>query len=152
MLVTLIRILFVLSWTTVLFMPNKSIKRFFPVTIGSALLTVTTVLIGTHYHFWEEKGTSKNRMWNHLILVLGPFAVGNMWIFHLTYGNFVLYFLANLINNFSYAFGGMPLLAKAKYLKYVKFTRIHHIMITMFESFILYGYQMLYDKPYSKQK
>jgi hypothetical protein len=37
------------------------------------------------YNFRVEKGISRKRMWNHLSLVLGPFAVGNFWIFHLPY-------------------------------------------------------------------
>jgi hypothetical protein len=88
-------------------------------------------------------------MWNHLALVLGPFAVGNLWIFHLSYGRFGLYLLINLLNNLQYAFGIIPLLERANYLKYVKFTGLHHLILTMFESLLLYGYQTVLDKPYS---
>ncbi|MDQ0233326.1 hypothetical protein [Metabacillus malikii] len=147
MLNILIRMVCILSWSTVYLLPKKSLKRFFPVTVVAGLFTVLNVLIGTHYHFWDETGISKKRMWNHLALVLGPFAVGNIWIFHFSYGRFGLYILINLLNNLLYALGIIPLLEKANYLRYVKFTGFHHIILTMFESLLLYGYQKLFDKP-----
>jgi hypothetical protein len=149
MLNLLIRVGCVLSWTTVCLLPKKSLKRYLPVTVLAGLFTVTNVLIGTHYRFWEETGISRKRMWNHLALVLGPFAVGNLWIFHLSYGRFGMYLLINLLNNLQYAFGIIPLLERANYLKYVKFTGLHHLILTMFESLLLYGYQTFLDKPYS---
>lgn len=40
-------------------------------------------------------------------------------------------------------------LEKANYLKYVKFTGVHHLILTMFESLLLYGNQTFIDEPYS---
>lgn len=146
MLTPFIRIICLLSWTTVFFMPKNIVKRYFPVTIFSGILTVSVVLIGTIFNFWGTKGSLKNRLINHIMLVLGPFAVGNMWIFRLTYGKFGLYLFTNLLNNLLYGFGLIPLVEKANYVSYVKFKKTHHIVVTMIESLILYGYQKIADK------
>jgi len=151
MLTILIRIVCLLSWTTVFFMPKLALKRFLPVTILSALFTVTIVLIGNVYNFWGEKGNLRKKMWNHLLLVLGPFSIGNIWIFHLTYRKFGLYCITNLLNNLIYSFGLITLVEKANYVQYVKFTKIHHLIVTMIESFILYGYQRVFDNSDTKK-
>jgi hypothetical protein len=148
MITYLIRIGSILSWLTVLLMPKKSFKRFIPVTILSALITGTVIAIGSNYGFWNVKGAgSKRKMWNLLFLVLGYFSLGCIWIFHLAFGKFRLYLLANLINNLVYAFGVVPILEKLNYIQYVKFTRIHHVVVTMIYSLILYKYQLFFDKP-----
>jgi hypothetical protein len=147
MFTSLIRIGSILAWATVYFLPKRSVKRYIPVTILASLITVTVSFIGHNYDFWEVSGGSKKRMWNLLSIVLGYFSLGCLWIFHLTFGKFWLYLLINLINNFAYAFGIIPILEKLNFIKYVKFTRIHHIIVTMTYSLILYGYQMFFDKP-----
>ncbi|MFS0638214.1 hypothetical protein AB1K84_20105 [Mesobacillus foraminis] len=149
MLNILIRAVCILSWSTVYLLPKKSLKRYLPVTVLAGLFTVTNVLIGTHYNFWEERGISRKRMWNHLALVLGPFAVGNLWIFHFSYGRFGFYLLINLINNLQYVFGLKRLIEKANYVNYIKFTGLHHLILTMFESLLLYGYQKFLDNSSS---
>ncbi|MFB6467860.1 hypothetical protein ACE38V_13805 [Cytobacillus sp. Hz8] len=147
----MVRILCILSWVSIAWIPRNEVKRYLPVTILSGLFTVTVVLIGSHYHFWGDKGKAKSKMWNHLSLVLGPFAVTNLWIFHKTYGNLGKYIFVNLLNNLFYGFKVIPIFDKIRFLKYVKFTRIHHIIHTMFESIFLYWYQVFFDKQGNDQ-
>ncbi len=144
----LLRIGSILAWATVYFMPKKSVKRYIPVTIFSTLITVTISFIGHHYDFWAVKGSSKKRMWN-LLSILVYFSIGCLWIFHLTFGKFKLYLLINLLNNLVYAVGIIPILEKLNFIKYVKFTRIHHVIVAMLYAIVIYGYQLCYEKPYS---
>lgn len=150
MLTTIIRIGSILSWGSVFFIPRNSVKRYIPVTISAALVVVTAAFIGSNYGFWEIKGSSKKRMWNLLSLGLGYFTIANLWIFHLTFGKFRLYFLINLINNLVYAFGIIPILEKMNFLNYAKFRRTYHIIVTMTHSLFLYGYQLFFDKQDSR--
>jgi len=147
MLVSLIRIGFILSWLTVFFLPKKTVKRFLPATTMSALLTMTTIYIGSQYGFWKIKGPKRAGIYNLLTLLLGPFSVGTLWIFRLTYGKFWLYFVTNVIQNLLYAFPIISFLHKAKFIEYVKFTRIHHLIVSLTYSLILYVYQMFLEKP-----
>jgi hypothetical protein len=142
----LIRIGSILAWLTVYFMPKKSVKKYIPVTIFTTLITVTVTFIGNQYDFWGVKGSSKKRMWN-LLSILSYFSLGCLWIFHLTFGKFMLYIFVNLLNNLVYTIGIIPLLEKLNFIKYVKFTRIHHFLVTMFYTLLIYGYQLCYEKP-----
>jgi hypothetical protein len=147
MIVSLIRIGFILSWLTVYFIPKKTVKRYLPASAMASLLVMTLVFIGTHYNSWEVKGSTKTRIYNILSVILGPFSVGTLWIFHLTFGKFRLYVLTNLLQNLIYAFPIITFFEKVNFIKYVKFTRIHHLIASMTFSLIIYGYQSFLEKP-----
>lgn len=146
MIVPLVRIGFMLSWLTVYFIPRKTMKRYIPASTMSALLVMTTVFIGTHFNAWEVKGGAKTRILNILSVILGPFSVGTIWILRLTFGKFWLYMLINFVQNLIYAFPILNFLDKINFIKYVKFTRIHHMIASMTFSLIVYGYQLLLDR------
>lgn len=149
MIVSLVRIGFILSWITVYFIPKNTVKRYLPASTMSALLVMTTVFIGTHYHSWEVKGGTKTRIFNILSVILGPFSVGTLWIFRLTFGKFWLYLLTNFVQNLIYAFPILAFFEKINFIKYVKFTRIHHLIASMTFSLIIYGFQYFLEKPSS---
>jgi len=87
--VSLVRIVFILSWLTVYFIPKKTVKRYLPASTMSSLLVMTIVFIGTHYKAWKVKGGgTKTRIFNILSVIFGPFAVGTLWTFYLTFGKF----------------------------------------------------------------
>lgn len=146
MLVMFIRIFLFSSWASLYFIPKKAIKRFLPVTTMSALLTMTIVFVGTQYNFWKIKGNKKAKIYNLLAIVLGGFSVGTMWIFKLTFGKFWLYLLTNLIQNLIYSIPIISYFTKVNFIKYTKFTRIHHFLVAMTLSVILYGYQWYIEK------
>lgn len=150
MLTPFIRLFAILSWVSIFFMPSNAIKRYMPVTILSALITVTVTFVGVNYNFWYVKGGIKTRTWNLLTIVLVLFPLGNLWIFYLTYRNFWLYLLANIMNNLVYAYKFIPFLEKIKFLKYKKFNQFIHIIVAMFYSLLLYGYQKIYEKQEHK--
>ncbi|WP_462410313.1 hypothetical protein [Neobacillus sp. Marseille-QA0830] len=149
MLAPLLRIGFILSWLTVYFIPKRTVKRYLPASTLAALLVMTTVFVGSHYKAWEVKGSTKTRIYNILSVILGPFAVGTIWILHLTYRKFWLYALTNLLQNFIYAFPILNFLEKVGFIRYVKFTRIHHLIAAMSYAFIIYGFQWYLEKPFS---
>jgi len=142
MLTLVVRFVLLMSWVTVRFIPKQSIRKYIPVTILASLITVTVSFIGVHYEFWEVKGGAKKRLWNILTIVIGIFPLGCLWIFHLTFGKFWLYVLANFLNNIIYAYPIVSVLEKIKFIKYKKFNRMSHILVTMTYSLLLYKYQM----------
>lgn len=152
MIVSLARIGFILSWLTVLLIPKETVKRYLPGSTMAALLVMTTVFVGSHYNAWEVKsGGTKTRIYNILSVILGPFSVGTIWILRLTYGKFWLYVLTNLIQNLVYAYPILNILEKIKFIKYVKFTRVHHLIASMSFALIVYGFQWFLDQPGSRR-
>lgn len=149
MIVPFVRIGFILSWLTVCFIPKRTVKRFLPASTMSALLVMTTVFIGTHFNSWEVKGSTKTRIYNILSIILSPFSVGTLWILHLTFGKFRLYLLINFLQNLLYAFPILAFLDKINFIKYVKFTRFHHMIAAMSFAIIIYGFQSFLENPFS---
>ncbi|MBL5768296.1 hypothetical protein B5V88_16930 [Heyndrickxia sporothermodurans] len=147
MIVPLVRVGFILSWLTVFFIPKKTVKRYLPTSTMSALLVLTLVFIGTPFNFWKVKGGPETRIKNILSVILGPFAVGTLWTFHLTFLKFWLFMLTNLVQNLIYAFPILTFFEKINFIKYVKFTRIHHLIASMSFALILYGFQSYLEKP-----
>ncbi|MDF1510031.1 hypothetical protein PZE06_17985 [Robertmurraya sp. DFI.2.37] len=143
MLLSFMRIFLFSSWASLFFIPRKSLKRFLPVSILASLLTLIIVFVGTHYDFWKFKGGSKTKIITLLSIVLGAFPVGAFWIFRFTFGKFWLYILTNLIQNLIYAFPIITFFEKINFIKYVRFTRFHHLLVSMTISLILYGFQLL---------
>ncbi|MFH5779086.1 hypothetical protein [Heyndrickxia oleronia] len=146
MITALIRMGSLLAWSTAFFIPKKSLKKYLPVTIFSTLITVTVSFIGHHYNFWGLRGSSRKRMWN-LLSIIAYFSIGCLWIFHLTFGKLKLYLLINLLNNFVYAYLVIPLFEKLNFITYVKFKKIHHVIVAMIYSLLIYGYQLIYKNP-----
>lgn len=146
MMMILKRILMFSAWGIVCFIPKKSRIRFIPITIFTTLLTFILVHIGQHYKFWSVKGDKKVFTWNALALLLGFLPVGNFIVCHFFFGKFKLYMLANLVLNFWYGFFFIPFLDKINFVKYEKFRKYHHILLTMFFAVLGYGYQFFLEK------
>lgn len=147
MLINILRIILLSSWTSLLILPRKTIKRFLPVTTFCTLILTTINFIGAHYNFFGVKGSARSKIINILSLILGFFSVGTLWTFKLTYGNFQRYFLMNLLQNVIFAFPIITFLEKVNFLKYIRFNRYHHLALSMTMALILYGYQLFIDKP-----
>ncbi|MCM3364081.1 hypothetical protein ACTQ5K_11140 [Niallia sp. Sow4_A1] len=151
MLISLLRLTFALSWLTLYFMPKKAVKRYIPSATMSALLVMITVFIGSHYKSWKVKGGNKTRIYNILSVILGPFSVGTIWVLYFTFRKFWIYILANFVQNFIYAFPILTFLKKVGFIKYVRFTRIHHLYASMSYALIIYFFQLYLEKGTSSE-
>ena len=80
--------LILISWTTVIFLPKKIFFKYLPVTLFSSIIILIEYLLGGPCNWWKAKGGIKAVANNGLTFTFGPYFVGNLWIFHLTYGKF----------------------------------------------------------------
>lgn len=147
MMVSIIRIsLVVISWLTAIFLPKKSFIKFLPVTFFSACILLVENVLGTSYKWWKVKGGAKASANNALTFIFGPFFVGNIWIFHLTYRKFWLYTLINFLMDITLAYPLNFLFDKYGLYKLKKFKPIHLFLTAFSYSFLNYGFQRLMDK------
>jgi hypothetical protein len=145
--VSFIRIgLFIISWLTVLLLPKESFKKYLPVSTFVTVLLLIQCMLSVPFKWWTVKGGLLNKIITELCFVLGPFFVGTIWIFRLTYGNFWLYMTVNAVVDALFAFPMNKIFEKLKVYKLVNWKpkTIFYVYITY--AAIIYGYQRFLSK------
>ncbi|MCH6268014.1 MULTISPECIES: hypothetical protein [Neobacillus] len=140
----LIRILhLILPWFSIAFLPRKSLRQFFPVSIVASLFVTVLCLLAIPYKWWTVKGGWKGKLLNDSSFILGPFFVGTLWIFHFTFGKFKRYMLVNLIMDVLFSFPLSFLYQKLKLFTLVNFKPKHIFLSFISFSLIIYGFERL---------
>lgn len=144
---TFIRIgLLVLSWTSALFLPKKSFMKYSPVAILASLLVLIESFLAIPLKWWRVKGGIKTKIFNDLSFILGPFFVGTIWIFRITYGKFWLYLLLNIFIDAFLSYPMNSIFQKLKVYKLINFKSKHIFFTSITYAIIIYCYQLFIDK------
>lgn len=133
----------ILPWISIVFLPKKSFKHYLPVSLFASLLVTGMCLLAVPYKWWVVKGGWKVKLLNDGSFIFGPFLVGTLWIFHLTFGNLKRYFGVNLIMDIPFSFPLSYLFQKLKLFKLVNFRPKHIFFSFITFSLIIYGYEVL---------
>jgi hypothetical protein len=120
-------------------------------------LPYLAALIVTYYHelaytqdWWIKKISITEAVIGFIPSVFGVFFVGTLWVFALTYGNFWLYFIINVVTDFLYAvviqgwfiqIGIMKNINSSSWVKWLIFVGI---------SIFIYGYQKWQEEIFIK--
>lgn len=138
--------LILISWGTVFFLPKKSFFKYLPVTLFSSIIILTEYLLGAPRNWWKAKGGIKTIANNGLAFAFGPYFIGSLWIFRLTYGRFWLYTLLNLILDWILAYPLNTFFEKINLYKLKKIKPVHLFLFSLGYSFVNYGFQLILDK------
>ncbi|MDQ1002593.1 hypothetical protein QFZ28_002993 [Neobacillus niacini] len=151
MLVTIIRIgLFLIPWLTIYFIPKNEFKKYTPVACFASLLVLVESILSYPFKWWTVKGGLLNKAFTELSFILGPFFVGTIWIFRLTFGKFWLYALTNILMDSFLAFPANWVFQKLKVYKLVNFKPKHIFYTSICYALIIYGYQLFITSPKSR--
>jgi hypothetical protein len=143
--------LILISWATVIFLPKKSFFKYLPVTLFSSLIILTEYLLGAPRNWWKTKGGIRTIANNGLTFTFGPYFIGSLWIFRLTYGRFWLYTLLNIIFDYILAYPLNTFFEKISLYKLKKIKPIHLFLLSLGYSFVNYGFQLVLDKNQNNQ-
>jgi hypothetical protein len=131
----------VVPWFTLFFMKRDLFKRYLPVTLFTTLLV-------TYYHQlaytqeWWIVNVNVGAFTSFTPTVFGSYFVGTLWIFALTYGNFKLYFIINVIINAIYIFViKVILFLNLGIMENVTAPHWHRFFVYLSFAVIIYGYQ-----------
>jgi hypothetical protein len=118
----------IFSWLTMIFIPKENIKKYSPAAILGALLVTIVYDLAYYFGWWKLKKVIFS--WASIIdftFILGPFFVGTIWVFHLTYRvGFIAYTFINVLLDAFFSFKFLPILEK---LGVIKIKRISHLSI-----------------------
>ncbi len=136
----------VISWASVLFLPKKTFIRYSAPAIFASSLVLIVSFLAIPLKLWRVNGGIKTKIFNDLSFIFGPFFMGTIWIFRLTYGKFGLYMLGNLIMNSFLAFPLSSIYQKLKVYKLINFKRKYLLLTYITFAILIYGYQVVLDK------
>lgn len=143
--------LFLLSWSSVFFIPKHEFKKYTPVATFATILVLAESMLSVPFKWWTVKGGLLNKVLNDFSFIFGPFFFGTIWIFKLTYGKFGLYSLANLLMDAFLAFPLNWMFQKLKVYKLVNFKPKHIFYMSTCMALVIYGYQLFITRPKSSK-
>jgi hypothetical protein len=148
-------VFFVVSWLSAFIIGGKNIKRFAPVAIFSILIVTITQVVGYHLNWWKFK--KPIIPWLKSVEVsynLGPFFIGTIGIFALTYKfGLRVYMLANLLLDSVFSYVLLPFLEKIGWIQLTKITRSGALGIMLGIALLIYPFQKWQDgNPKMKKK
>ena len=132
--------MFMISWTSIMLLPKKEVKKYLPVTFFSASILLTETVLSTVFKWWKVKGGQKSLIINALSFIFGPFFAINIWIFHFTKNKFFPYVLVNLVFDLLFAYPLNILFQKVGFYKLTKFKSIHLFLTAFLYSFANYWF------------
>ncbi|MBM7653898.1 hypothetical protein [Neobacillus cucumis] len=140
----------IIPWLSVLFMDKKSLIRYLPVASFINLFISVFSVIANKRKWWINKNPfSPGKV--DFTYILGPYFVATLWIFKLTYGNFIKYLITNVVLNTLNAFPMAQTWEKVGTFKFKKINHIGWYFICIILSIIIYGYQYLVEKTIVSQ-
>lgn len=103
-------------------------------------------MVAERRKWWWFPFTVKPNVLAELPLIWGPFFVGSFWILKYTYRKFNSYLLVNIIVDSVFTYFGLDILKKNGYATLVRINKFQLSIIFLIKSFVMYGFQVLYDK------
>ena len=135
-----------LPWISLVFMPKKSMRTYFPASLFASSLVIGMCSLAIPYKWWSVKGGQKGKTLNDSSFIFSPFLVGILWIFHFTFGRFKRFFFVNLLMDSLFAFPLSYLYQKLDLFKLVNFKPKHIFFSFISFCLTIYGYQALTNK------
>jgi hypothetical protein len=142
---------FIISWLSLIFVRKHAIKKYTPVAILASFLVTIVYEIAYKYGWWKLKHMlAPWMMITNFAFVLGPFFIGTIWVFQLSYRfGFFVYLLVNMALDAFFSFVFLPFLEKTRMVTLKKITRegIYGLMILI--AVLIYPYQKWQDSNFS---
>jgi hypothetical protein len=141
----------IIPWLTVPFMGKRSFFRFLPIASLVNLFLSTTSIIANKKKWWINKNPISPGSVDFTYF-LGPYFVGTLWIFKLTYGKFPKYLLLNFVIDTINAYPYFFISQKVGLFKFKKWNNTKWGLMSMFWAILIYGIQYLVEQSIKQKK
>lgn len=138
--------LLIIPWLTVPFMKKQSFIRFLPVASLISIILSVFSTIANRKRWWVTKSPLFSGLPIDFAYILGPYFVGTLWVFKLTYGNLPKYLFTNIVLDFMSAYPLLYLSEKLGIVKFKKMKNITWFFITTLMAILLYRFQYILEK------
>lgn len=139
-------LLTILPWLSFPLLGKRTIKKFLPGAIFMGIYVTFEGMLAEKRKWWWWPLNVKPNVLGELPLIWGPFFVGSFWILKYTYKKFNLYILVNLIVDSFFTVFMLDVFKKVGYGYLVRINKFQLSIIFLIKSFVMYGFQVFYDK------
>jgi len=136
----------ILPWLSFPLLGKRTIKKFLPGTIFMGIYVTLEGMVAEKRKWWWWPFNVKPNVLGELPLIWGPFFVGSFWILKYTYKKFNLYVLVNLVVDSLFTVFLLDVFKKVGYGYLVRINKFQLSIIFLIKSFVMYGFQVFYDK------
>ncbi|WP_456279485.1 hypothetical protein [Bacillus sp. AK128] len=143
---SLLLLMMLISWTSLLLFGRNDFKRFLPA--GLFMLVVVTIedLFAQKRKWWVWYEKLFPQLSGITPFLLGPFFIGSMWILKLSYGKFLRYIVINLMVDSLFTYFIIDRFKKFRIGGLVHLKKIQLSSLFFLKSLLLYGFQSLTEK------
>ncbi len=142
----------VLPWLTVPFIRKNTFIRFLP----------TATFIGYIFALFSEVA-KKNKLWKvrnglfkdytlDVSYLYGLYLITTIWIFKLTFRNFLKYLVTNIVADYFFSFHIIKIFEKVGTFEFKKMKHKNFFFISVLLSVVLYIYQRIIEKVIFQEK
>ncbi|KKI88860.1 hypothetical protein WQ54_29305 [Bacillus sp. SA1-12] len=136
----------ILPWLSVPLLGVKTCKRFLPGALFMCLYLIIEGSIAEKRKWWYFPTKVKPNVLAEFPLIFGPFLVGALWITKYTFGKFYLYVILNIVVDSFFTYFVINWFKKIGYVTLVRLSRLQLSILFLVKSFVMYGFQYLYEK------
>ncbi|MCS0673497.1 hypothetical protein [Cytobacillus firmus] len=141
----------IVPWLTVPLIEKKSFLRFLPATTFVNLILSLFSVVADRKKLWKVKNPIFKYTAVDFSYILGLFFITSIWVFKLTYGNFIKYLSLNIVIDYLISFPIAKFFTKVGIFEFKKLRPIHFFNISVFLAIIIYWYQYLVERVIIKQ-
>lgn len=141
----------IIPWLSAPFLGWKSFFRFLPVACFTNLFISLLSVVANKKKWWINKNPLSPGLVD-FTYILGPFFVATLWIFKLTYGNFLKYFITNAVMDIISAYPFAEIWERVGVFKFKKLTHTRWYFMMVSFAVLIYGYQYLVEKSIKAAK
>ncbi|MCA1064268.1 hypothetical protein QTG56_03505 [Rossellomorea sp. AcN35-11] len=136
-----ILILMLLSWVFLFLAGKESIKKYLPASIFMSILVYCENVIAEKKKWWMITTKLVPKANGILPFVIGVFLSGSVWILKLTYSNFYLYVVVNLLVDAFFTYPFYSIFKKMGVWRMVRMKQYQLSMLFFIKSILMYAFQ-----------
>jgi hypothetical protein len=133
--------LLIVPWLSIPLLGKQTLKKFFLSSLIVNLIVLAECFLARKKTWWYFYKSLHPKVLGEMPIVFGPFLVGTMWIFKLSYGNFKKFMVINFTLDAFFVYVLMSWFKRIGYGSMVRLKRYHFLMIFTTKAAFLYGLQ-----------
>ncbi|WP_335871997.1 hypothetical protein [Bacillus sp. 2205SS5-2] len=140
-----------IPWFTVPLIGRKTFTRYLPATTFVNLIISLVSVIAEKKKLWRVKNPIFAYTAVDFSFLLGLYFITTIWVFKLSYGNFKLYLVLNVLLDYILSFPLVRFFTKVGVFEFKKMRPKHFFTFSVFLAILIYWYQNIIENTIRSQ-